>query len=68
LASYHFYAARGWKQTGQVTGKEPYLGEILELPRQSAQGQLAHLWCISTYVVILAWDALRMLLAKHVFC
>jgi len=32
LAAYHFYAARGWKQTGQVTGKGPYSGEILELP------------------------------------
>ena len=32
LAAYHFYAARGWKQTGQITGKEPYFGEILQLP------------------------------------
>lgn len=32
LPAYHFYAAQGWKQTGQVTGKEPYLREILELP------------------------------------
>jgi GNAT superfamily N-acetyltransferase len=32
LAAHHFYAALGWKPTGEVTGEEPYLREILELP------------------------------------